>query len=219
MFKFQHLFQNADEKTAIGNNFRNRRFQFFLDKIAHLPKPIQILDVGGMPKFWEQRGMQNNPDIHVTLLNLEAQPVAFSNFKSVAGDATNMHFIADKQFDLVFSNSVIEHLYTKENQLKMSREVKRVGKYYFVQTPNRYFPVEAHYMLPYMQFIPKTVRYFILTKTKLSLLKKWDPAFARQCINEIRLLNLKEMKGLFPEGKIFLEKYAGLTKSITAYNI
>ena len=219
MFKLSQLFKHAHEKTGIGNSFRNKRFHFFLEKIAHLPKPVKILDVGGVPSYWENRDMLNNEDIHVTMLNLEAPSELNGHFKGIQGDATDMSFIADKQYDVVFSNSVIEHLYTKEKQLQMANEVRRVGTYYFIQTPNKYFPIEPHYVLPLMQFMPRSLQYNILTKTKLSLLKKWDAGAARQCVDEIRLLNLREMRQLFPDGKVYLEKFAGLTKSITLYNL
>lgn len=64
------------------------------------------------------------------------------------GDATNLSQYSDKSFDIVFSNSVIEHLYTKENQISMAKEVNRVGKNYFIQTPNYWFPIEPHWVFP-----------------------------------------------------------------------
>ena len=58
----------------------------------------------------------------------------------------------------------------------------------------------------------------MLTKTKLSRLKKWDQEFAKQYIKEIRLLSEKEMKILFPKSKIYYEKFLGMNKSFTAHN-
>lgn len=50
----------------------------------------------------------------------------------------------DNEFDAVFSNSVIEHVGDYEAQRQMANEIMRVGKRYFVQTPNFYFPIEPH---------------------------------------------------------------------------
>ncbi|MBC8844888.1 class I SAM-dependent methyltransferase, partial [Escherichia coli] len=72
--------------------------------------------------------------------------------------ATDLSEIDDQQFDIVFSNSVIEHLYTWENQEKMAKEVLRVGKYHFIQTPNYWFPIEPHWVFPFFQFLPKSIR-------------------------------------------------------------
>jgi len=66
--------------------------------------------------------------------------------------------------------------------------------------------------------LPNSLKYFILTKTKLSRLKKWDQEFAKQYIEEIRLLSEKEMKILFPKSKIYYEKFFGMNKSFTAHN-
>ena len=121
-------------------------------------------------------------------------------------------------YDVVHSNSVIEHLYNFENQKKMASEIIRVGQKYIVQTPNKYFFLEPHYLLPFFQFLPNSLKYFILTKTKLSRLKKWDKKFAKQYIEEIRLLSEKEMKTLFPKSKIYYEKFFGMNKSFTMHN-
>ncbi|WP_315820530.1 methyltransferase domain-containing protein [Paraflavitalea speifideaquila] len=102
--------------ASINQYFRRKRFKFFSDLIERVPKPLQILDIGGHQSYWEQMGFINNKDIHITLLNLEAEPVVLPGFSSVVGDATDLKEFKDKSFDIVFSNSVIEHLFTLENQ-------------------------------------------------------------------------------------------------------
>jgi hypothetical protein len=119
----------------------------------------------------------------------------------------------------VFSNSVIEHLYTYENQVKMADEIQRVGRKYFIQTPNKYFPIEAHYAIPFAQYLPKSLLLFLLTKTRLSRMTKWKKEDAKQYLDEIRLLSEKEMKRLFPGSKILKEKSLGFVKSFTAHNL
>ena len=63
-----------------------------------------------------------------------------------------MDFFKDKSFDAVFSNSVIEHVGTFEDQKMMANEVIRVTNFYFIQTPNLYFPIEPHFLVPFFQF-------------------------------------------------------------------
>lgn len=108
--------------------------------------------MGGTEKYWLSQGFGNNNDVQITLVNLIPSTVTCSNMKSVTGNATDLSQYKDNEFDIAFSNSVIEHLYTKENQLKMAAEMMRVGKHHFVQTPNKYFPIEPHYLLPMFQF-------------------------------------------------------------------
>ena len=155
----------------------------------------------------------------LTLLNLEKEKTRLKNISSLSGNATDLSQFEDNSFDLVFSNSVIEHLYTYENQKKMASEIRRVGKNHFVQTPNKYFLLEPHYALPLFQFFPSSIAFLILTKTKLSRMQKWDPEFAKGYLEEIRLLSLSEMKKLFPQSHIYFEKIFGLNKSFVFHTL
>lgn len=215
---FNSIFDISENKNSLGNQFREKRFSFFLKKINKLRKPVSILDVGGKINFWENRGLAGNLNYNITIVNIEKETSKYSNINYEIGDATNLSHFNNKSFDIVHSNSVIEHLYNFENQKKMSSEIVRVGQKYIVQTPNKFFLIEPHYLLPFFQFIPNKLKYFILTKTKLSRLKKWDKKLAGQYIEEIRLLSLKEMKELFPSSKIYFEKFLGMNKSFTMHN-
>lgn len=215
---YRSIFEISEKKNSLGNQFREKRFSFFLDKMNKMEKPLTIFDVGGKINFWENRGLAGNLNYKITIVNFEKEKSQYSNIKTLIGDATDLSQFADKSFDIVHSNSVIEHLYNFNNQSKMASEIVRVGKKYIVQTPNKYFFLEPHYLLPFFQFIPDKLKYLILTKTKLSRLKKWDKNFAKQYINEIRLLSLKEMKILFPKSKIYFEKFIGMNKSFTMHN-
>ncbi len=216
------LFAPSDNPKSIGAKFRARRlkkFEKLFFRTFDTDKPFEILDVGGTDYFWRSSQVPNIPGVTITLLNLQPEKTTHRNIRSLVGDATSMTQFADKKFDLVFSNSVIEHLYTSENQLKMACEIQRVGKRYFVQTPNKYFPVEAHYAIPLAQYMPKDLLFFFLTKTRLSRLNRWDTKDAQQYLDEIRLLNEREMKMLFPGCTILKEKTLGMTKSLTAHNL
>ena len=210
---------NYENPKSLGNRFREKRFAFFKSKIDGLDKPLKILDVGGTQLFWVNRGFHNNPDYHITLLNLHKEPADHANIESMVGDATDLSAYDDNHFDLIFSNSVIEHLFTYENQQKMASEVQRVGQYHYIQTPNYYFFVEPHYLLPFFQFLPRNIRLFILTKTRFSRGKKLSIQEANRSLDEIQLLSKKQYKQLFPNSKIYKEKFVGMTKSLTAYNL
>ena len=213
---------SSDNPKSLGYKFRTKRLQefekMFFSHFSGLEK-IEILDVGGTSYFWQDSNLLSHPGLRITLLNLYPVETSHPAIHAVQGDATDMREFEKGSFDLVFSNSVIEHLYTLELQQKMASEILRVGKSYFIQTPNVYFPIEAHYALPFAQYYPKALLHFILTKTKLSRLKKWSSDEASQYIEEIRLLNVQEMKALFPGASLLKEKVLGLTKSITAHNL
>ncbi|REG84025.1 methyltransferase domain-containing protein [Algoriphagus antarcticus] len=217
-----NLFSPSDNPESLGAKFRNQRQKDFEDLFfLNFSKndPIRILDVGGAAYFWDNSSLPLLPNIEIVLLNLGQEKTTHPKIKSVVGDATNMPEYKENSFDLVFSNSVIEHLYTWENQQKMANEIMRVGKKHFIQTPNRTFPIEAHYAIPFAQYLPHSLLYFFLTKTKLSRLQKWDPKDAQQYLDEIRLLDQNEMQRLFPDSKMYLEKFMGMIKSISAHNL
>ena len=57
---------------------------------------------------------------------------------------------------------MIEHLGTRDNQLKAAAEAMRVGRSLWIQTPNRWFPIEPHYLTPFVHWLPAPVRRRIL---------------------------------------------------------
>ncbi|ANE50010.1 class I SAM-dependent methyltransferase [Flavisolibacter tropicus] len=205
--------------ASLSHSMRYKRFVYFKSLIDKLNKPVTILDIGGTQEYWINMGVDSK-DIKITLLNLSLQTTTSPNFLSVVGDATNLSEYANRSFDIVFSNSVIEHLFTKENQGRMAREVMRVGKYHFIQTPNYYFPMEPHFLFPGFQFLPKSVRVLLINKFNLGhICRKGNIEDARSIVEEIRLLKTKEMQELFPKSIIWKEKFAGLAKSIVAHNL
>ncbi|MEB2782550.1 methyltransferase domain-containing protein [Algoriphagus sp. C2-6-M1] len=217
-----NLFSPSDNPDSLGAKFRNQRQKYFEDLFFQnfsKNEPIRVLDVGGASYFWDRSSLPSLPNIEIVLLNLSEQKTTHPKIKSLVGNAMDMPEFGDNSFDLVFSNSVIEHLYTWDKQQKMANEIMRVGKKHFIQTPNRTFPVEAHYAIPFAQYLPHRLLYFMLTKTKLSRLQKWNPKDAKQYLDEIRLLDIKEMQLLFPASSMYQEKILGMTKSICAHNL
>ena len=215
---FKSIFEISEKKESLGNQFREKRFNFFLKRFENLKKPITILDVGGKINFWENRGLAGNNNYKITILNIEKEYSNYSNIKCVIGDATDLSQFKSKSFNVVHSNSVIEHLYNFKNQKQMASEIIRVGQNYLVQTPNKFFFMEPHYLIPFFQFLPNKIKYYILTETKMSRLKKWDRKFAKQYINEIKLISLNELMILFPKSNIYYEKFYGMNKSFTVHN-
>lgn len=213
--KFIERVADNQNKESLSHQFRQKRFRLFLSKIASLPKPISILDIGGTLAFWENMGFSEE-GVTITLLNLSEQPITQPGFESVVGDATQLPY-PDQSFDMVFSNSVIEHLYTKEQQQRMATEVQRVGKHYFIQTPNYWFPVEPHWVFPFFQFLPFFVRVFLTQHFSLGHIGKQPQSEdAKRQVREIRLLSKSEFQSLFPAAFIYAEPFLWFDKSFVA---
>ena len=198
--------------ASIATNFRRKRFAFFKSLIASLPRPLHILDVGGTQVFWETMGFIQD-DIHLTLLNTEPVEATFPNVTNIVGDARDMRELKDKQFEVVFSNAVIEHVGNFQQQRQMAKEVQRVGKRYIVQTPNRYFPIEPHVLIPFFQFFPLKLKVFTATHSPNW---GWKAAHIGE-LSTIRLMSEKELRSVFPGAHIFKEDFLGLTKSFILY--
>ena len=206
--------------NSLNQKFRAKRFEFFLSLLARIrsDRPIRILDIGGTETYWDRMSSVENLDLRITLLNLEAFPTKRTNFTSVIGDACDLSAYQDNEFDVVFSNSVIEHLFTRENQQKMANEAMRVGKYYYIQTPNLYFPMEPHWMFPFFQFLPFRLRVFLTRNFDLGhYVKAANEEDAVTRVKEVQLLTERNMKDLFPDGLVYREMFLGLVKSITLY--
>lgn len=203
-----------------GRSFRLKRFAFFLEQIADLPRPLRILDLGGTEEYWDDMQF-NEQGAHIFLLNIEQISVKDPiRFTAIQGNVCNLSALGNHSFDIVYSNSVIEHLFSWENQLKMAKEIKRVGKNYFIQTPNYFFPIEPHWMLPGFQFLPRSLRILITRTADFGYIKrknKYEEAALQ--VDEVRLLSEKEMKCLFSEAQIYKEYWGGMVKSICAYLI
>ncbi len=208
---------NSTEPTSFANKLRARRFQKFEALAARLPRPLRILDVGGTNAFWTNRGWHQRTDVEILTLNLVAEEQQYANIKPLTGDATDLAQFADRSIDIVFSNSVIEHLFTLEKQRRMASEIQRVGNAFWVQTPNFWFPVEPHFHFIGWQWLPVAVRVSILQRRACG----WrgpcpDPIGARRLVEEVRLLTRRELQALFPRGTLLAERFGGFVKSWTA---
>lgn len=212
---------NIREKLSVKHNvvtqkFRDERFNLFQRVMSPNPE-MSILDVGGVGSTWIGSGLETS----VTLLNLTSPSSKDRErgFKTVKGNALNMHMFEYGQFDIVFSNSVIEHVGSYNHQKQFASEVKRVGKRYWVQTPNLHFPIEPHFLLPLFQYFPNRVQKVFGVVWPLSNYKKYglDRGRILQEINDLRLLCEDEIKSLFPGAKLYHEKVLGLTKSFVVY--
>ncbi len=186
----------------------------FRSFISDVSKPRKILDIGGEEIFWERMQFAGDKHNKITLLNLSKVEVHYGNLESVAGDARDLSKFDDGEFDIVFSNSVIEHLNSYEDQKKMAMDVQRIGKRYFIQTPNFYFPFEPHFLFPFFQFFPLWFKVLLIRHFSLGWIEQTpNTDQAVKIANSIRLLRKHELRELFPnatihEEKIFLFPYS-----------
>jgi len=191
--------------------FRSRRMRFFYRTFQ--PKPeTTVLDVGGREFNWGL--MPFAPK--VTILNISHQGEHSGRFEWVIADARQLPF-PDQSFDIVYSNSVIEHLGDTEDQRRFAAECRRVGRSYFIQTPNRNFPIEPHVLTPFIHWLPKNWQARLLRNfTVWGWITRPDAEAQARFLNTTRMLSGRELQALFPDASIRRERLLGLTKSFIA---
>jgi hypothetical protein len=200
---------------SLASQLRQRRANMFLELLPR-NRAVSILDVGGNEHFWLNVWDDRCQHISITLLNLTEENLSGKiPAVSYSGDARNMNCFHDRQFDFCFSNSVIEHVGNFGDQVRAAREVRRVCKGYFIQTPYRYFPIEPHFHFPAWAQLPVSVRVALHQRFNLGYMaREPDWMTTLSDIEQIRLLSIREMKALFPDGYLYKEHLGPFTKSL-----
>jgi len=187
--------------------WRRKRFELFL----RLVKPKQsdiLLDVGGYPAFWTSHPQ---PVKRIDSLNLHE--VSWNSLQSPAHDIRTLIgngcalSLADKSYDIGFSNSVIEHVGSWENQKRFASEIRRAAKSLWVQTPAYECPVEPHYMAPFVHYLPPSFRRLVVRWcTPWGWLERPSTDEINLMVDTTRLLRKSEMRQLFPDCEILTER-------------
>ena len=192
--------------------FRPRRLEQFKKLFPAVSTPIRILDVGGVASYpWS--GLDT--PAQVTILNLSLPPSEKRDPRHiyVEGDGCCLPY-EDNSFDLVFSNSVIEHVGNWDRQMEFSKELVRVGKSFYLQSPNRHFFIEPHLIAPFIHWLPfKFERHLVRWLSIWGLVTRPNQQTIDDFLQGTFLLDFKQMERLFPTHKIYRERVLGLTKS------
>jgi hypothetical protein len=182
----------------------------------------RVLDVGGNPRIWSTLPATMRPRINYLNLPRAAEP-GDDRGNLVFGDGCRLPF-PDHSFDVAFSNSVIEHVGGPNSQAQFASEIRRVSRFYWVQTPNRYFPVEQHLLTPFIHWLPSAVQRALVPHVTIWALV--TPAgraergfYFEHYLNDIRLLSSKDLTALFPGSRLIRERVLGWTKSLIVTNI
>jgi Methyltransferase domain len=203
-------------KAHWRRRWRMRRMQELLARLAP-GAGATVLDLGGSVGTWEQ--FEHTFD--VTLLNVDeahahdfrAADPAHNRYRVAVGDACDLGRYEDASFDLVFSNSVIEHIGDAGRVARFAREVRRVGRSYWVQTPSWLFPIEAHTGLPFFWLYPAPLREALVVRhDRRYAMNPWSCPMA-----QTRCFRLRELRALFPDAAVYTERVAGFAKSWSLY--
>lgn len=193
------------------NVFRRRRGRLLREQIkalaARLGRAITIVDVGGRTEYW--RNVMPDGVARIGVMNHDESELGPSiesgiPFETCIGDARDMSSYDDGSVDLIHSNSVIEHVGSWDDMVAMARELRRVGRSGWVQTPAWEFPIEPHFRLPFMHWTAQPVRASLLRLNRTYA--GFDHAERRRHTERINLLSRKEVGMLFPGCDVWVER-------------
>jgi hypothetical protein len=183
-------------------------------QVCKIREGTRVLDLGGNPNIWTFPAI---PKLSVTILNLPGHVHRLVDsrhtFHYVEGDGCDVKGVADQSFDFVFSNSVIEHVGDESKRADFAREVRRIGRSYWVQTPSIWFPIEAHNGMPLWWFYPRRLR--------RALIERWRPNLPEwtEMVENTDIVSKSEFRKLFPEADIVVERVLGIPKSYIAVHV
>jgi hypothetical protein len=201
----------VDGPNSLGAGFRSRRWQTFLDLFPDVDQ-MRVLDLGGRVESWRRAPVLPQ---HVTVVNLEDSDSHGEGWATfVHGDATNLPAAARGEYDLVFSNSLVEHVGGHGPRARLAETVEAMAPRHWVQCPYRYFPIEPHWIFPGMQFLPLRARIAVAMHWPLVNTRPATVAQASGAVMWTELISATEMKLLFPNSRLIFERVLGIRKSM-----
>jgi hypothetical protein len=200
---------------SLTHHFRQRRNEKLTETFPNLAE-MNILDLGGTARSWRASGLRARS---VTIVNMDdtAPEPAEPWLHFVHGDACAGGL---GEFDLVYSNSLLEHLGGHARRQQFAGVVRKSAPAWWVQTPYRYFPVEPHWIFPGLQFLPYRTRLFVVQHwSVLHTPAVRDRAEAEELVSSVELISASEMRSYFPAGQIWFERVAGIPKSMVSLHV
>ena len=197
--------------SKLSYTSRTRKLETF-NKTLRPTAQMKVLDVGAEINPNGDRGLQLIDSYpwkkNITAVNISPEHVEvirhrYPEINAVVADACELPW-PNKYFDIVYSNAVIEHVGDFDRQQKMINEIMRVGKQWFVATPNRWYPFEFHLRLPLVTWLPGDA-YLSISK-----MIRYDHALKKYTFGndkaKFRLMTLRELKSCFKDSRIIKQR-------------
>ena len=217
-----HRLTSRRNPRSLSAHWRRRRLAPLIQMVEqyHARKgSVRILDVGGTKRYWNvlEADWLHRYNVSVTLANLDSDECVDEPFEFIRADGCDLSRFDNGEFDIVHSNSVIEHITPAERRDRFAAELRRVGKSLFIQTPSFWFPIEPHFVLPAFHWLPRRLRILLRGSFDLGYYPRARTLReAAESVDSIHLLTRGELQRLLPDSRIRRERLAGWTKSYIA---
>ncbi len=175
---------------------------------------MSVVDLGGTERSWDPCPVRPG---RLVLVNTPSAK-AIDRQNVVEGDACDPALLVGETFDLVYSNSVIEHVGGHWRRQRFADTVHRLADHHWIQTPYRYFPVEPHWVFPGFQFLSPSAKVYVMSHWPLGNYSDHDatPSEALAAVVAIELVSKAEMRHYFSGSDLLVERLYGLPKSLIA---
>ncbi len=198
---------------SLSAKARERRWELFTEQYPDL-REMTVIDLGGDLRAWISRSVR---PARLISLNVYAQATSEDWVETVVGDACNLpKRLRGERVDLVFSNSVIEHVGGEQQRRAFAASVHALADRHWVQTPYRYFPIEPHWMFPGFQWLPLRAKAEVGRRWRHGNRYNEDLDGSVKNALSVELLSRTAMRTYFPTSDIRAEKMYGMTKSLIA---
>jgi hypothetical protein len=213
MSDFLRKAADPGSRLSLAGWAREKRWQHLIETFPALSE-MRVLDLGGTPQSWKFAPITPKA---VTTVNLEVHESDDASVTAIAGDACNLPAsVKADHFDLVFSNSLLEHVGGHLQRQQLADTVHGAADRHWVQTPYRYFPIEPHWVFPGFQWLPYEARVQVSLRWNRGHVRTHSRTEAQDIVDEIDLLGISQMRRYFPLSTIWYERFAGLVKSLVA---
>ncbi len=197
-----------------------------MELFNRIMKPAEneiLLDVGAQAGPYNSNSMQminsypwkkNISAVNISSEQIESINKYYPEVNTVVADACKLPW-PDKYFDIVYSNAVIEHVGDFHRQMEMASEIMRVGKRWFVSTPNRWYPFEFHSRLPLVTWLP--CKGYLWASSLFSYNHvKGKYTIGIKKTHNLRLLSSRELRKCFPGSRIIKHRVTFMAEVLIA---
>jgi|GEM_PF-2983481 len=211
--------------ARVRSQAASARSKWFRDYVRAMPRPLRIIDLGGSVEMWQRWGAVPEDGLDITLLNHHAldtshrdEPVVFDFLRKETCDALKLTPQDLAAYDLIFSNSMLEHLPTRDAQRKLANIIVNSGRPYFVQVPNKNSPVDPHFphpAVPFFAIYPRALQARLYAVSALG--SRCRASSTQAALDELAFYNplgASDMRKLFPNADLGIQWTSALPMSI-----